>query len=446
MSPPPWKATFQVALKELRSSFRDRQTVIYTVVLPLALYPAVLWCLVQGALLVQGRDERAEVGVGLAAERPTEVPPGLRVALEEPARESSEGPAYPVRVDAGAGGLPRSEAQAWMEAATAPDAVLWIPASPDGAGEGTEGAEEVRADSAEIFYDATRHDSQLALGRVKERVEPYATDLRRRALIDRGASPELLVPFEVEYTNVAPQRDMLAYVLSFVLPMLLVVMCVMGAFFPAVDLTAGEKERSTAETTLLLPVPRIAVLHGKILAVCFSAVLATALNLAAIGLSVGHLLGMLSGGALPPMSGFPVLALFAVAPLALLFSFFVSAVLTGAAALAKSFEEGQALLGPVQILFIVPALVGVIPGIHLTVPLCFVPVVNVSLAFRSMLLGEGLSGEYSLVALSLLLYGLLSTRAAVLLLSRESVSLGGLSVSRLIGALRSPSREGSHAG
>jgi sodium transport system permease protein len=216
----------------------------------------------------------------------------------------------------------------------------------------------------------------------------------------------------------------------------------MGAFFPAVDLTAGEKERSTAETTLLLPVSRMAVLHGKILAVCFSAVLATALNLTALGLSVSHLLGMLGGDSLPAMTGFPLLALVAVAPLALLFSFFVSSVLTGVAALAKNFEEGQALLGPVQILFIVPALVGVIPGVQLTVPLCFVPVVNVSLAFRSMLLGQGQSGEYALVALALLLYGLLSTRLAVKLLSRESARLGTLSLSNLLGALR-PSSDAS---
>jgi sodium transport system permease protein len=421
MRPSPWKATFQVASKELRSSFRDRQTVLYTIVLPIALYPAVLWCLVQGSLLVQGRDERTAVRVGLAAEVPGELPGHLQTALEEPdaLRGLPDSAAEPLGVDHGNLALDESGAAAWLRHRGSPDAVLWIP---NGAGApGQTGAR------ARVFFDGTERNSKIARSRVEERLTPYAERLRRAAVVNRGQSPEALVPFEVELSNVAPKKDMLAYLLSFLLPMLLVVMCVMGAFFPAVDLTAGEKERSTAETTMLLPVPRLAVHQGKILAVCASAVLATALNLGALGLSFGHLLGMLSEGGVPPLQGFPILALLAVAPLALLFSFFVSAVLTGLATLAKSFEDGQALLGPVQILFIVPAIVGVVPGIELSLPLCFVPVANVALAFRSMLLGQVLPGEYALVALSLLLYGLLAMRLAVHLLSRESLLAGSFS-------------------
>ena len=75
-----------------------------------------------------------------------------------------------------------------------------------------------------------------------------------------------------------PKADEGALALSLLLPMLLIVMSVMGSFFPAVDLTAGEKERTTVETTLVLPVRRLAVQPGKILAVCAASVLATALK------------------------------------------------------------------------------------------------------------------------------------------------------------------------
>jgi sodium transport system permease protein len=418
MRPSPLKATFQVALKELRSSFRDRQTVLYTVVLPIAMYPAILWCLVQGLLLVQGRDEQTAVSVGLAAEIPGQLPASLQAALEEPdaLRGAVSTEAKRLDIDAGNHSLDEDQAAAWLEHNSSPDAVLWIPNG--AAGEA----------GAQVFYDGTERSSKIARSRVEERLLPYAEGLRRAAVLSRGKSPEALVPFEVELANVAPKKDMLAYLLSFLLPMLLVVMCVMGAFFPAVDLTAGEKERSTAETTMLLPVSRLAVHQGKILAVCASAVLATTLNLGALGLSFGHLMGMLTEGGVPPLQGFPILALVAVAPLALLFSFFVSAVLTGLSTLAKTFEDGQALLGPVQVLFIVPAIVGVVPGVELTLPLCFVPVANVALAFRSMLLGQVLPGEYALVALSLLLYGLLAMRIAVRMLSRESLLLGSFSL------------------
>ena len=312
--------------------------------------------------------------------------------------------------------LERDAARAWLEGPGGPDAVLWIPRSEGSAWSGPR---------ARLFHDSTDRESRIASERVRARVEPFALDLRTAAVLDGGGNPEGLLPFEVEVTNAAPERDMLAYLLAFLLPTLLVVMCVMGAFFPAVDLTAGEKERSTAETTLLLPIPRLAVHQGKILAVCVTALSAAVLNLAALGLSIGHLFELLSGGALA-LSGLPLLALVSLLPLALLFSFFASSVLTGLAALAQSFKEGQALLGPVQIVFIVPALVGVIPGIELTLGLCLVPVVNVALAFRALLLGQVLPAQYALVALSLLLYGLGAMRGAMWLLGREDLFFGRL--------------------
>ena len=411
-----WRATFAVAQKELRSSFRDRQTVLYAVVVPIAMYPLLLWVLIQGALLVQGRDELTTVGLGVVA-GVEGLPEGLHAALEEP--EARHGLAsrelnrvWVETLPPGSDGEPapstREAARAWLEEPDGPAAVLWIPGADEAAG-GTR---------AQLYHDATRRDSRIARDRALERVEPFALDLRIGAVTARGESPEALIPFELAVTNVAVERDMLAYILAFLLPMLLVGMCVMGAFFPAVDLTAGEKERSTAETTLLLPIPRLAVHQGKILAVCCSAMLATALNLTALGLSVGHLVDMLTGGSVA-LGSLPILALLAISPLAALFSFFISAVLTSLASLARSFEDGQALLGPVQIFFIAPALVGIIPGIDLTLPLCLVPVVNVSLAFRGLLLGEVMPGEYALVATSLLLCAVLSMRVAVAVLERD---------------------------
>jgi ABC-type Na+ efflux pump permease subunit len=220
--------------------------------------------------------------------------------------------------------------------------------------------------------------------------------------------------------------------------MLLVVMTVMGAFYPAVDFTAGERERHTAETTMLLPVPRLAVHQGKILAVCVCAVLATSLNLLALGLSAGHLVNMLREGRTIDIV-LPIGAFLSVLPLALLFAFFVSAVLTGVAALARTFKEGQALLGPVQMLFIFPAMAGAIPGLELDRVLCFVPVVNVVLAFRALLKGQSMPVEYLLTALTLLVLAVVATWVALRILSRESLvaSEKGFSISQMWRVLRS---------
>jgi sodium transport system permease protein len=297
----------------------------------------------------------------------------------------------------------------------------------------------VASEPAPLYYDSTDGESKLARERMQERLPRATRILREEEARRRGLDPALLEPIAREPRNVAPQGDMSAYVLSFVLPMLLVVMAVMGAFFPAVDLTAGEKERNTAETTLLLPVPRLAVHQGKILAVCATAVLASALNLLALALSAGHLLSMLSQQARIEVA-IPAAALVALAPLAVLFAFFVSAVLTGVAAFARTFKEGQALLGPVQLLFIAPALAGAIPGLELGPGLALVPVLNVVLAFRALLQGRVLELEYLLTALALAVYAALAIVVCVRVLSREAwlVSEGGLPLWRALAIVLSP--------
>jgi ABC-type Na+ efflux pump permease subunit len=408
------KATLLVTLAELRGSFRDKQTLLYAVVLPICLYPALFWILLQGALVLQARQQRTDVRVVVASDQPDRIPAELPAALAQSSEPAPEGedPIEVVEVETLQSPLEQDEARAWLgaEHGQAPDAVLWIP-QPAGT------SAEARA---QLFFDSSRSRSKLARARVEQRLDEFVALERAEAAVQAGGRAMDLVPFEVSDVNVAQRRDMVAYVLSYLLPLLLVVMCVMGAFFPAVDVTAGEEERSTVETTLLLPIPRKAVHQGKILAVCAASVLATVLNLGALGLSAQHLLSMLTSELGLGTTGIPVLALLAALPLALLFAFFVSAILVGVASLAANFREGQALLGPVQMLFLLPATAAMLPGLTLDLRWALVPVVNVVLAYRSMIQGDVLPAEYTVTALALTLYSAVAIRIAVRVLSRKS--------------------------
>lgn len=421
------RATLLVARKELVSGFRDRQTTLYAVVVPIVLYPFLFWALIQGALLFEGSRERTEVELALLAEPRADVSPGLpralsadRDALDPRAEERERVDVAPLeRTDGSAAGARvRHDGEA-----EGSDAVLLLrageTADAPGAGAG-----------ASLYFDSTEPRSELARERVERRLPEHAAELRDAAASARARDPEELTPLRVESpVDVSADRDRGAYLLSFLLPMLLVVMTVMGAFYPAVDLTAGERERRTAETTLLLPVPRVAVHQGKILAVCATAVLATALNLLALGLSAGHLVALARLG--PDLAiDVPVEAFASIAPLALLFALFVSAVLTGIAALARTFQEGQALLGPVQMVFILPAMAGVLPGVELSPGLACVPVLNVVFAFRALLQGRAMPLEYALTALSLLLFAALAVWLARRALEREPAARASGSRSR----------------
>lgn len=251
----------------------------------------------------------------------------------------------------------------------------------------------------------------------RERVERRLAE--RAAAADDRRDPAAVQPLRVEEpVDVAAHRGRGAYLLSFLLPLLFVVMTVMGAFHPAVDLTAGERERRTADTTLLLPVPRAAVHQGKILAVCAIAVTATALNLGALGLSAGHLVALARVGGELDVE-IPLRAFLAMTPLALFFALFVSAVLTGIAARTRTFQEGQSLLGPVQMAFILPAMTGVIPGVELTPALACVPVVNTVFAFRALLQDRAMPLEYAITAVATLAFAALAVWIALRSLSRE---------------------------
>lgn len=432
-------STLLVARKELVSGMRDRQTTLYTLVLPILLYPFLFWAMIQGSLFVEGRREHTDVEVGVAAAREDLEPAGLAEFLERPATKpggDEEAALNRVHVLPLRAPLSEAEASAWLASsandgtARGPDAVLFLASDEDG-----------ERSAAEILYDSSNPRSQIALARLQARMPAFERDVRARAAVVSERREPALEPFRRETArDLAAPKARGAYILSLILPLLFVIMAVIGAFFPAVDMTSGERERRTAETTMLLPVPRNAVHLGKILAVCVAALVATTLNISALGLSAEHLLRMLPSHGAAVSVDLPVRAFFQAAPLLLLFAFFVSSILTGVAALARTFKEGQALLGPVQILFVVPAMAGTLPGIRLSPALAGIPVVNVVLCFKSLLRGESIAVPYAITACSLAALSIAAIGLSVWTLSRESllVAESGTAWSRFRGLLRSP--------
>ena len=410
---------WQVTLQELRSSLRDRQTVMNSVVLPIVMYPIVFWLILQGFLVVQGHKERTQVQVGISGElSQVERIQEEFTSLGKRKAEDDPDPSITYLTD-----LP--------ETASEEDLRGLILAQEDGSDDGPDAILQLSADGkspSKVILQSTRSKSELAADRVEDLAGQLTQVLRKREAENRGLTPQDLDPLDVRSHTITASRDQGAFILSMFLPMMIVFMAVMGAFFPAVDSTAGEKERGTAETTLLIPIERGDVLLGKILATTALAFFATLLNLIFMGLAARHLLGTL-GPQVPIEIEFPFLALLLSMPLVLLFCFFVSAILTALAGLTKSFKEGQAMLGPAQMVFILPAIIGIMPGLKLSILWALVPVVNVVLAVRAILVMEWLPIPYLVTALVLLASAWLAVRFCVRLLSQEALAFAGSSMS-----------------
>src|SRR4029077_10071120 len=80
-------------------------------------------------------------------------------------------------------------------------------------------------------------------------------------------------------------------------PYLIIILCFTGAMYPAMDLTAGEKERGTMETLLCCPVPRIDLVLGKFLLVLTGSLSAMLLSLMSMGISAAFAGVLFANGA-----------------------------------------------------------------------------------------------------------------------------------------------------
>jgi sodium transport system permease protein len=343
--------------KELRETLRDRRTLMVMVAIPILLYPVLLIATEQFALMGIRRieSEASEVAVTgpasddlmefLAADQDLEL-------LDVP---------YPVEAI-------RSE----IVGAVA----VFGPV-----------AEEGGTQRATVLYDAADERSQRARTVLARALRSWDDTLLARRITERGLPPGFADPLAVADSSVARPEELGGYTLGRFLPMLLILMTLLGTFYPAIDLAAGEKERGTLEPLLTTPVPPRQIVVGKFMAVALIGVVAAALNLASMLLTFQTGLFQL-GGSLDIEFALPwgsVLLIFGtLMPLAVLFA----SLFLGIALRSCSFKEAQTALTPVYLLVMVPALLPVFPGIGFTVALAAVPVAGLGIFFRELMAGS----------------------------------------------------------
>ena len=202
---------------------------------------------------------------------------------------------------------------------------------------------------------------------------------RERAL---GLVRGFALGLDVRATNVAQEARRSGQILGLFLPFLLVTMSLLGGFYPAIDLTAGEKERGTMQTLLCAPVSPLEIVAGKYLAVWVTSLIAALANVVSLGTTV---MRILPGDAISVSPSTLLLAFAMLLPVTL----FITAVFLAVAAFAKDFKDGQNFLTPVYMLLALPAGVTMLRGIELNAWTAFVPVVNIALLIKALLIARG---------------------------------------------------------
>tara|TARA_B100000900_G_scaffold410771_1_gene429196 strand:- start:1482 stop:2675 length:1194 start_codon:yes stop_codon:yes gene_type:complete len=243
--------------------------------------------------------------------------------------------------------------------------------------------------------DKTKIGNQGRAKSYMQIIEAEARFLRYDAL---GIDEEALKPFEVIYENSASEQQMIGELAGGFLPYIFIAFGFMGCMYPAIDLFTGEKERGTIETLLSTPVHRWKILVGKMLVIILSGLMAAFSALLGLFLSIQYLdmvpdvkLTEVISTILTPT--FIIKLFFLLLPLTIFFA----GVMVPVSVYTKTFKEAQSIIAPMNIVVILPAMVGLFPGIELNIATACVPILNIVLTTKSLIAGNV---DYLLFALS----------------------------------------------
>jgi sodium transport system permease protein len=270
------------------------------------------------------------------------------------------------------------------------------------------------------FYFKATEEKEIEKDRVLKMLEEYENTLRAERFRNLRLDVSIMETVKVDEQNLATTKERLAEVIGGFLPYLFIIFCFMGSMYPAIDLAAGEKERGTLETLLTSPVGRFQILMGK-----FGVVVLTGIGSAAVSM-LGLYIGIRQVKEIPPELLQTILSILEVKSIVLLLSLlfpmtiFFAAILLSLSIFAKSFKEAQSMISPMMIVVIVPAFIGLMPGMKLTATTALVPILNVSLATKAIIAGTVVPGLLVVVYLSLVVYACLAIAGCAKIFGRES--------------------------
>ncbi|MFK7926381.1 MAG: ABC transporter permease [Bacteroidia bacterium] len=367
---------FTVARKEFLDTLRDRRTLIMMLLVPLVLFPAIFYITitVQASQEKKAREKKLKIGL-----------------------------------------VDRGQAPEFRQMLAERDDLMII----DGVFE-TDADSLIRSDSLDMMIlfaeDFGQMQDSLETGRISlihqtddnDRIEKrgiallknYENQLTEQRLQTLEITSSNIDPIDVDNRNIASDREVIGKIVGGFLPYIFILFTFLGCMYPAIDLFAGEKERGTIETILSVPIPRLQILVGKLIVVATSGLFSAITALLSLTLSmqfmpIPDVLVEAVGGVL--QVGNILLILGMMIPL----SIFFAGLMTALSTFAKSYKEAQSIIAPLNILVIVPAAIGLMPGIELNYGTALIPILNVALATKEIVAGTAEIGPLLIVMISL---------------------------------------------
>lgn len=381
---------FHIFKKELKDTLRDRRTVMMMIVIPTLVFPLIMNIFMSVSKSFEQETASKTLKIGLLSQD--------KNSLEE---ELIKAPKSLGKYEI----VPFTDTLA-MKKAVESDSIqigIFIPSIAES------NKRALQPVPVTLFHNGTE------LGN-KDRGLAYlnfiAEKWKNERLVALKISQATITPLAIHEQNVASNKEMIGKLAGGFLPYLFIAFGFMGCMYPSIDLFTGEKERGTIETLLTTPVARWKILVGKMGVVVLSGLLAATFSLLGLFVSVqfmnsegtSEIMKIVNDILSPSFIFMLYLLLF---PLIVFFA----GVMIPIAVRAKSFKEAQSIISPLNIVIVLPAMVGFFPGIELNAVTALIPVVNIVLATKELIAG---TLEWNLVLMAFGIMVLLASTAVFL--------------------------------
>ena len=358
------KPILTIFKKEFKDITRDRRSMVMMIVLPMLLFPLLI-TLVGAVTMRQAKKAKTKtLAVALIAH-------GNAATFRDTLLKRGD---LKIRED-----VRQDEIRALIQSDSL-DAAIRFDAQFDAQ------VADLQSGRIHLYFNSSRNlnESRTRLTSLIRHYENQLVDDRfQRLSLDR----KIVDPVQVQRHDIASVREKVGKSIGGFLPYIFVLMGFMGCMYPAIDLGAGEKERGTLETLLVAPVSRFHILMGKCGVIVLSGLVSVTVSF--IGLFFVFFLSReLVAKILQALQGtFDIASVLLFISLFLPLMVFFAVALMSLSIFARSFKEAQSIMTPLNIVIIVPAALGLLPGIELNAVTAFIPVLNISLAAKDILSG-----------------------------------------------------------
>lgn len=303
-------------------------------------------------------------------------------------------------------------------------------------------------DLYEVHYLSASDDSSLVADVLMDALSIYREEVRKERVEEKGLNEkEVLYPITYELADASSKEESVGNYLGTLIPFLVITSICLGAIYPAIDVTAGERERGTLETLLTLPVTNFEMIMSKFFAVSIIASISAVLNICSMGAAfvfMFQFVGGISGMELKISTFVPAILFLLV--VVIFFALFVTAVSMCTCIFAKSFKEANNYITPVLLVFMFGGYSAMLPDLELTVTTAAIPIVNMTMMMKSLFRFEYQYPLFGVVLMSNVVYSVLTIMVLARLYNSESVLFSEGFTSIRIFTKRSEMKKGQLAG